>query len=301
MKAVVLTEYGDPDRLQLRDVPDPSPQPGEIVVRVAAASINPVDWKLRSGALKAWMPLELPTVLGRDVSGTVSTVGPGVSAFAPGARVLGLVNRGYAEFVTAPLDAWAEIPAGLDLIEAAALPLVGLTGAQLVEEAAGIREGETLLVTGATGGVGRVAVFVAKARGARVYAGVRGKYKAEAAKLGASGVVALDDDAELARLPSVDCIADTVGGETIGKLLAKLKAGGRIGSAVGEPPAAKERGIAVRAFLTHADGKRLGDLARDMAQGKLVLPIASRFPLAETAAAHRFAESAAEGKVLLVV
>jgi NADPH:quinone reductase-like Zn-dependent oxidoreductase len=302
MKAIVLTGYGDPDRLQQQEVPDPSPQPGEILVRVAGVSINPVDWKLRSGALRAWMPLDLPAVLGRDVSGIVSAVGPGVTAFAPGARVLGLVNRGYAQLVTAALDAWAEVPAEIDLVEAAALPLAGLTGAQLVEEAVGIREGEALLVTGATGSVGRAAVFAAKARGARVYAGVRKKYKAEAAKLGVSGVVALDDDAELDRLPSIDAIADTVGGETIGKLLTKLPAGGRIGSAVGEPAGAKERGIAVRAMLTRADGKRLGELSRAMAQGKLVLPIARRFPLAEAATAQRFAESgAAAGKVLLVV
>src|SRR3954447_22070555 len=118
MKAVVLAVYGDVDKLILRDVPDPKPGPSEVKVKVAGASINPVDWKLRSGALQKYMPLELPAVLGRDVAGTVVAVGPGVTAFAVGARVLGLVMRGYAEIVVAAVDAWAPVPANLDLTDA---------------------------------------------------------------------------------------------------------------------------------------------------------------------------------------
>ena len=141
------------------------------------------------------MPLTLPAVLGRDAAGTVAAMGPGVTAFAVGDRVLGRVpGGGYAELVVAPVDAWAPVPATLDLADAGALPLVVLTGAQLAEEATDARAGETILVTGATGSVGRAAVFAAKARGAKVYAGVRAKHQAEAAKLGADAVVAIDDD-----------------------------------------------------------------------------------------------------------
>jgi NADPH:quinone reductase-like Zn-dependent oxidoreductase len=261
MKAIVLSAYGETDRLELREVPDPQPGPNELAVRVASASINPVDWKLRSGALQKFMPLELPAILGRDVAGTVLAVGPGVTGFEVGQRVLGLVNRGYAEIVVAAVDAWAPVPAKLDLIEAAALPLVVLTGAQVVEEAAGVRTGEVVLVTGATGSVGRAAVFAAKARGARVQAGVRRAHKAEASKLGADGVVALDDPAEIDRLPPLDVIADTVGGEAIQAVLRKVKPGGRIGSVVGEPAGAKERGLTVKAMLTHPDPGRLAELA----------------------------------------
>jgi NADPH:quinone reductase-like Zn-dependent oxidoreductase len=300
MKAVLLTGYGDIDRLELREVPDPTPGPNELAVRVAAASINPIDWKLRKGALKAWRPLELPAGLGRDVSGTVAAVGPGVSRFTVGMRVLGLVDRGYAELVVAAQDAWAEVPTGLDLIEAAALPLVGLTGFQLVDEALEVREGENVLVTGATGGVGRAAVFAALARGARVYAGVRLRHRGEAAKLGAAGVVALDDEAELGALPPLDAIADTVGGETVQKLLARVKPGGRIGTVVGEPPGAKERGLVVRALLAHPDPKRLAEVARAVAAGKLVIPVAARFPLSEAGKAQRMAEGGGVGKVLLI-
>ena len=300
MRAIVLPEYGPPSALQLRTLPDPKPGAKEIVVRMAGASLNPVDWKQRSGALRQYMPLDLPAVLGRDASGTVAAVGPGVTEFAVGDKVLGRVMGGYAELVVAPVDAWALVPAKLDLADAGALPLVVLTGAQLAEDATDARAGETILVTGATGGVGRTAVFAAKGRGAKVYAGVRGKHKAEAAKLGADAVVAIDDDGEIAKLPTLDGIADTVGGETIQKLLGKLKPGGKIGSVLGEPAGAKEKGFVVKAFMTRSDPKRLGELARAVADGKLVIPIAKRFPLAEAAAAHELAEKHVDGKVLLL-
>ena len=300
MRAIVLTEYGPPSALQLRTIPDPKPGAKEILVRMAGASLNPVDWKQRSGAIRQYMPLDLPAVLGRDASGTVAAVGAGVTEFAVGDRVLGRVMGGYAELVVAPVDAWAPVPAKLDLADAGALPLVLLTGAQLAEDATDARAGETILVTGATGAVGRTAVFAAKGRGAKVYAGVRGKHKAEAAKLGADGVVAIDDDGDLARLPALDGIADTVGGETIQTLLAKLKPGGKLGSVLGEPAGAKEKGFLVKAFMTRSDPKRLGELARAVADGKLVIPIARRFPLAEAAAAHELAETHVDGKVLLL-
>jgi NADPH:quinone reductase-like Zn-dependent oxidoreductase len=228
-------------------------------------------------------------------------VGAGVTELAPGARVLGRVPGGaYAEIVVAPAGAWAPVPPKLDLADAGALPLVLLTGAQLAEEAVDARAGQNILVTGATGGVGRVAVFAAMARGATVYAGVRAKHKAAAAKLGAKAVIVLDDDVDLTALPALDGIADTVGGPTTQKLLGKVKAGGKIGSAVGEPEGAKDRGLVVRPILTHDDTEQLAALARAVADGKLVIPIARRFPLAEAAAAHELAEKGADGKVLLL-
>jgi len=299
MKAALLTGYGGVDKLELRDVPEPKVGPTDIKVRVAGASINPVDWKLRSGAMKAWRPLEFPAILGRDASGTVVEVGSGVATFKPGARVLGLVQSGYAELVVAAVDAWAEVPAKLDLVDAGALPLVLLTGAQLVEEGLNPRAKDVVLVTGALGSVGRVAVFAAKARGATVWAGVRRTQRAEAAKLAADGVVVLDDEGELAKLPSLDSVADTVGGETTQKILGKVKSGGTIGSVLGEPAGAKDRGFVVRAVLAHPDAKRLADLVQAVAQGKLVIPIARRFPLAEVRAAHQLAEKGPGGKVVL--
>jgi len=300
MKAVVLTAYGELEKLEIRDLPDPKAGPNEIKVRMAGASINPVDWKLRSGALKAMMPLVFPAVLGRDASGEVVELGPGVTSFKVGARVTGLVNGGYAEFVVAPTDAWAVVPSNMDLVDAGSLPLVILTGAQLVEEAVKPREGERVLVTGAVGSVGRVAIFVAKSRGAKVWAGVRTKQKADASRLGADGVVALDDDVDLGKLPQFDSIADTVGGDTIKKLLGKVKPGGTIGSIVGDPAGAKERGLVVHGLMAHADAKRLAELVIAVADGKLVIPIAKRFPLPQAREAQALAEKSAGGKVILM-
>jgi len=299
MKAILLTAYGDVDRLQLRDVAEPTVGPNEIKVRMAGASINPIDWKLRSGAYHAYMPLPLPAILGRDASGTVLAVGPGVTGFAVGAQVMGRVNATYAELVVGPTEAWTALPAGMDLVDAGAYPLVLLTGAQLIEDAVRPSRGAEVLVTGATGSTGRVAVFAAKAAGARVLAGVRAKHRGEAASLGADQVVALDDEADVARLPALDAIADTVGGETTQRLLFKLKAGGTVGSVVGEPKGARERGLVVRAIMAHADSRRLAQLAGAVAEGKLSIPIVRRFPLAEAGQAQKLAESGAGGKVLL--
>ncbi len=299
MKAVTLSAYGNTDNLEMTDMAEPKVGPNDVKVRMAGASINPIDWKLRSGSMKAMMPLVFPAVLGRDASGEVVAVGAAVSHLKVGARVMGLVIGAYAELVVAPADAWVEVPATMDLIDAAALPLVLLTGAQLIEEAVRVRKGDVVLVTGAVGGVGRTAVFVAKANGAKVWAGVRSKHVAEAAKLGADGVVALDDDADIAKLPLLDGIADAVGGPTLATLFGKMKPGGTIGSVVGEPAGAKELGLVVRAFMAHPDATRLGALAQAVADGKLIIPIVKRFPLAEARQAQELAEHHAGGKVIL--
>jgi NADPH:quinone reductase-like Zn-dependent oxidoreductase len=301
MKAVVLTAYGDVGKLELRDVPDPKAQPGTIVVRMAGASINPIDWKMRSGAAKARFPVEFPAILGRDVAGEVIEVGAGVDAFAVGDRVLGLVWQAYAERAAGPVDAWAKLPAGLDLVDAGALPLVLITGAQLIEDAVRPAPGSVVLVTGAVGGVGRTALYAARVAGAQVWAGVRKSQLPEAAKLGASGVVALDDEADWSHLPMLDAIADTIGGESTKKLYGKLKPGGVIGSVVGEPAGAKDRGFTVRAFMAHANSATLSAYANAVAKGELVIPIAKRFPLAQAAEAQALAETGKPGgKVVLV-
>ncbi len=299
MKAVVLIAYGGVDQLELRDVPDPVTGPHQLKIRMAGASINPIDWKLRSGALKTMMPLVFPAILGRDASGLVVEVGAGVTAFKVGDRVTGLVWGAYAEFVIAPTDAWIAVPASMDIVDAGALPLVLLTGAQLVEEAVNPHAGDVVLVTGAVGSVGRAAVFAAKARGAEVWAGVRRAQKAQATGLGADGVVALDDEDEVDKLSQLDSIADTVGGATITRLLRKVRHGGTIGTVVGEPVGAAERGLTVRGLFAHTDSKRLAELAGAVAVGALAIPIALRLPLPKAREAQQLAEKGAGGKVLL--
>jgi NADPH:quinone reductase-like Zn-dependent oxidoreductase len=301
MKAIVLIGYGDIDKLELRDVPEPKAEPGTIVVRVAGGSVNPIDWVIRSGVARDWFPVQLPAILGRDVAGEVIEVGAGVDAFVVGDRVLGVVSQGYAERVAGPADSWIKVPAALYLVDAGALPLILATGAQLAEEAVRPNPGDTVLVTGAAGSVGRTALFGARALGATVWAGVKKSQLADAAKLGAAGVVALDDEADWKRLPVLDAIADTVGGVTIGKLYDKLKPGGVIGSVLGEPAGAKERGFVVRAFSVQPNTATLSRYVEAVARKELIIPIARRFPLLHAAEAQAFAEKGDPGgKVVLV-
>lgn len=302
MQAIILSEYGDPNQLELRERPEPEPGAGQIKVRVSSASLNPVDWKLRSGALKNAMPLELPAILGRDAAGEVVRLGAGVTEFKEGDQVLGLVNGAYAQYVVAGTEAWAKIPEGLTPMDAGALPLALLTGDQLAEATLGPSAGMglTVLVTGALGSVGRVTAWGIRQRGARVFAGVRSSQVDEAKSLHFDGVVALDDDADIARLPPLDCVADTVGGETVAKLVPKIKPSGTLGSVLGVPKSAKERGLMVTAIMAHPDGEHLGRLSAAVAAGALEIPIAKRFPLAEAPAAHALAEQGGIGKVLLM-
>jgi len=302
MKAIVLSEYGGPEKLELKELPEPEPGAGQVKIRVRSASVNPVDWKLRSGALKRAMPLELPAVLGRDAAGEIVAVGRGVCAFEVGERVLGTVNGGYAEFVAANAEAFAKVPEGMPLEEAGAYPLVLLTGDQLADATLGASRGGTgltVLVTGAIGAVGRVTVWVLKQRGATVIAGVRGTQTEAARELGADEIIALDDEQAIQRMPEVNGIADTVSGETLVKLLPKLKRGGMIGSVLGEPSEAKDRGISVNAFYTRPDSRRLFELATAVACGSFSIPISRHFPLAEAKHAHALAERGGVGKVLL--
>ena len=296
MRAAVLTRYGDVDALELRDVEDPRPKDGEIKLRVVAAGLNALDLKILSGAVKAWFPQKLPSILGFEASGVVAELGAGVSGFTVGDRVFGQVRHSFAEEATAPATALARTPGDVPPIEAAAIPVVGLTGAQLIEEAVQPKPGARVLVTGALGSVGRVAVHVARQLRARVIAGVRGRRASEAAELGADEVLALDDPAAIERLAPVDAIADTVGGEVIGQLLPRLREGGVLGTVVAAPAGVKER-IAVRSINAHADPRRLVELAEEVSRGAFALPITGHFPLTDVREAFRRARD--RGKVLL--
>ena len=163
MKAIVLHEYGGPEKLKYEDVPDPVAGEGEVLVRVAATSVNPIDYKLRSGSFKDFMPIEFPKILGNDFSGIVRQVGAGVKGFAPGDKVMGVADASDAEVVAAKADATILVPEGLDLIQAASLPVVTMTGEQLISKGTGIQSGQTVLITGAAGNVGRAAVKIGRA------------------------------------------------------------------------------------------------------------------------------------------
>ncbi len=302
MKAVVLYEYGDVNKLQVENnQPEPSFGPGEVRVRVRATSINPIDWKLRSGAARARIPLELPAILGRDLAGEVVEAGRDVTGFPKGMRVMALANGTYAEYTTVKADVLAPIPDKLSFEQAAALPLVLTTGAQLIERAVKVQPGWTILVTGALGGVGRTAVHVARKHGAHVIAGVKSSQRQEAQKLGAERVVSLDEETDVGALRDLDAIADTVDGATIARLLGAIKPGGVLGSVLGQPKEAAGRNIRVEAFMAQPDASRLYELADDVARGEFTIPIAKTFRLDEIRAAQDLAENQHPGGKVVVV
>ena len=299
MKAVLLHGYGDVSRLSYEDAVMPVPAAGEVLVKTIAVSINPIDWKLRRGDLKEMMPLAFPAILGRDLSGEVVAVGEGVIGLTAGDSVFGLVNRSYAEYVVCKPEDVAKTPEGLDPIDAASLPLVLLTGAQVIEVGIRPSPGQVILVTGAIGGVGRTAVHVAKQHGAHVIAGVRSSQRIEAENLGADRVIALDDEKEIAALPELNAIADMVGHETIDRLLPHIKKNGVLATVVGAPASAEGRDLRVVAVWAQPDSVRLEKLGQEVARGLFSIPIGKRFRLSQIREAQQLAEKGGVGKIVL--
>ena len=274
--------------------------PGEVLVRVAAASVNPIDYKRRAGLTKDFYPMTFPGLIGVDIAGTVVKIGPGVEGFSVGDQVFAMADNTYAELCVMNAAILAKIPKGLDLIQAAALPLVTTTGSQLLS-ATGIKASQTVMVVGAAGNVGRSAVFTAKERGATVIAGVLKRQMNEAKTVGADQVVATDDDIAMANLPPLDAVADAVGGRTAENLIAKVKPGGVFASVVGVPHNASTYPSVKPVFVfSKFDRKTLQFMAEAVRDGKLVIPISQKLPLSEAAEAHIAAEKGGVGKILLV-
>jgi len=301
MKAAVIHAYGSPDELKFEDMPDPSPGPGEVLIRTAATSINPLDLKVRSGAFKEYFPVSFPAILGWDVSGTVEKAGPGVKNFTKGDKVFAQTAQADATMCVVKVADLARVPDGMDLVSVAALPTVTTTGAELAALALEGKKGGTLLVTGAAGNVGRSAVFVAKEKGARVIAGVRKGQIEEARALGADRILALDDETAVAGLELLDAIADTVNGPTATKLIGKLKQGGVFASVLSAPTnAAEYPSISVKTMQVKSDPRVLLHMAEAVRSGKLSIPLGQRFALKDANKAHAAAEKGDAGKILLV-
>jgi NADPH:quinone reductase-like Zn-dependent oxidoreductase len=300
MKAVVVHQYGGPEVLKFEEYPDPVAGAGEVLVRVAATSVNPIDYKRRAGLTKDFYPIKFPGLMGVDIAGTIVKVGRGVEGFSVGDQVFAMATDTYAELCVVKAANLAKIPAGLDLIQAAALPLVTTTGSELIS-ATGIKSGQTVLVAGAAGNVGRSAVFAAKQRGATVIAGVLMRQMEEAKTIGADEVVATDDANAIANLPPLDAVADTVNGKTAEKLIAKVKQGGVFASVLGAPQnAANYPAVKVVPVVASPDAQTLQFMAEAVRDGKLVIPISRKLPLSNAGEAQAAAEEGGIGKVLLV-
>ena len=240
------------------------------------------------------------TIQASAASGEVVEVGPDTSTYEVGDLVLGMISHSHAQFAVAAGAALGAVPQGLSLVDAASLPVVGLTGVQLIEDGVAPKKGDTVLITGALGSVGRAAVYAAQALGATVIAAVRGRQVSDAKKLGVEGVVAMDDEVAVGRLGSLDAVADTVGGDAVIGLAARLKQGGIWATVVGGPEGAKERGIKVHDIQTRPDATRLTALAKALSRGQLVIPVAQRFALGQIRDAHRAVEQGTSGKVLVL-
>jgi NADPH:quinone reductase-like Zn-dependent oxidoreductase len=301
MKAIVMNEYGGPDVLKYADHPDPVPGDGEVLIRVAAASINPVDLMQRSGATKAYFPIEFPGVIGWDLSGTVLKLGPGVKEFAAGDKVFGWAFHTYAELCVVKAAILAKIPDGVDTVEAAVLPLVTMTGSELISIASGVKPGQTILISGAVGSVGRAAVCTAKDKGAIVIAGVRRQQLVEAKTLGVEHIVALDDEEAFKALQPVDVVANTVRGKTAEQLFRKVKESGTFASVTGVPENAKDYpSVRCIAFVSKQDPNTLLYMARAVNDGRLKVPISKKLPLRDAGQGHTMVEKGTAGKILLV-
>jgi len=302
VKAAVIHEYGPARLLRYEDYPDPIARSGEVVVKVAAAGVNPVDAIERTGGTKDWRPLQFPAVLGWDLSGTVVKLGDGVTNLAVGDKVCAWAYHTYAELCAAAANLFAKVPEGIDLLDAAAYPLVALTGSQLISAVSGIKPGDRVLVSGAAGSVARSAVYMAKKLGAsKVVAGVRKRQLSQAASIGADETVAFDDDQAFARLPQFDIVANTVQGTTAAMLMGKVRTGGLFASVTGPPDNAKDYpSVVVKAFVSKQDAAMLGRLLDAIASGALRLSIDRRVALREAASAHEMMQRGGIGKVLLV-
>lgn len=313
MRAVVVTDFGAVPRVA--DLPDPEPGPGEVLVRIAAAGVNPFDWKVVEGAMREAVPHEFPLVLGSDGAGTVERVGPEVAAFEPGDRVFGQFmdvksGRGsYAELAVAKAAKLARLPDPIPFDLAAALPTASVAAHDFVE-GTGIGPGQTLLVNGASGGVGQSAVQLAAAQGVRVIATTDPETAAYLRELGAAETVDFTEDdvpdqVRIAHPGGIDAVVDLVSGpERIESFAAVLKANGVIVSSNGavDPELLAYRGLRGANLYANANPATLASLAEAVERGQLRVRIDYKVPLEDAALAlERLKEGRARGKTVLAV
>jgi NADPH:quinone reductase-like Zn-dependent oxidoreductase len=301
VKASVLTAYGGPEVMNYQDMPDPEPGADDVLVRVAGVGINPEDMIERNGDLKDQYPLTFPAIIGLDVSGTVVATGDAVTDLKAGDRVCAWSYHTYAELVAANATLFAKVPETMDLVDAAAIPLVGVTGSQLISVAGGVHSGQTVLVSGAAGAVGRCAVYQAKQMGARVIAGVQRFQLDQADSIGAEETIALDDPAAFATIPQVDVVANALRGKAATDLLAKVKDGGTFASVTGAPDGTKDYPkVRVVPFRSKQDRATIAFIADAVNAGNMTIPIGRRAQLKEAGAAQAAFTKGGIGKVLLV-
>src|SRR5580704_16986691 len=306
MKAIRIHQHGGPEVLAEVEMQRPAPGAKEVLIKVKAASVNPFDWKVRAGYMKEIFPLTFPATLGSDVSGTVEEVGPGAARFKRGDEVYVSLEvgagGGYAEYVVAKETIVAEKPGTLNHVQAASVPVAGLTAWQALFEVAQLRAGQKVLIHAAAGGVGNFAVQLAKAKGAYVIGTASSKNQAFLGELGVDKAV----DYQKTRFEDVvqdaDVVLDTVGGDTQERSFKALKKGGILVSIV-QPPSqelAAKYGVRALFYGGHPSSSNLAEIARLIDSGKVKTVVETVLPLAEARRAHELSESGhARGKIVL--
>lgn len=308
MKAVRIHAYGGPELLHYEDAPRPQPKPDDLLIRVRAAAVNPVDWKIREGYLQGFLNHRLPLILGWDVAGEVVEVGPEATGFKVGDKVYSRpdIERdgSYAEYIAVKASDAALKPATLDLVHAAAVPLAALTAWQSLVDAAQLQAGQTVLIHAAAGGVGSFAVQLAKARGARVIATASAVNTGLVADLGADQFIDYTRTRFEQVVKEVDVVFDTIGGDTQERSWQVLKPGGILVSVVSPPPeaAAAAHGARGAFVFIHTSGAQLATIAQLIDQGRMRPIIHTVLPLSQVRQAHAISEGGhARGKIILQV
>jgi len=308
MKAVCIYSYGGPGVLVYEDAPRPHPGDGEVLVRVHAAGINPVDWKIREGHLKEMVHHTLPLILGWDVSGVVETLGTGVTRLKVGDEVFSRpdISRdgAYAEFIVIRETEAALKPRSIDHIHAAALPLAGLTAWQSLFDAGGLAAGQRVLIHAAAGGVGSIAVQLAKGRGAHVVGTASARNHDFLRKLGVDQVVDYQTVHFEEAVEAVDVVFDTIGGDTQERSWKVLKRGGILVS-VASPPsaeAAAAHGVRMAFVFTQPNSGQLAEIAKLADSDKLKAIVETVLPLSDATRGQELSQRGhTRGKIVLRV
>jgi NADPH:quinone reductase-like Zn-dependent oxidoreductase len=302
MQAMLVHGYGDIDQLALGVVARPAPQEGEVLVRVHAAGVNPIDWKIRQGLRKQILSMQFPYIPGMEIAGVVEEVGAGVTTLKVGQAVYGRSKTGaYAEYAIAAEQTLAAKPHTISFDEAATVPVGATTAWQGLFDTGKLERGQRVLIQGAAGGVGLFAVQLASQRGARVIATTSGANVEFVRSLGAEIVIDYTRTNLVDEVQDVDCVFDTVG-ETLETSLRVLKRGGILVALSGQPPVeqAKERGVQVIATRTQIESDLLKQLARLIDEGQLRTVIRATFPLSQTGQAHALGQQGhGRGRIVL--
>lgn len=306
VKAVYIEDYGSADVLQTGQLEPPQTGEKDVLIEAIAASVNPVDWKIREGYLSQFLKYDFPLILGWDVAGVVARVGNAVTNYKVGDRVFSRPaterNGAYAEYVAVDEDLVAPMPSNLSFQEAASIPLAGLTAWEAIVEIAHVEAGQKVLVHAGAGGVGVYAIQLAKALGAYVATTASLKNKEFVTSLGADKVIAYDEEDFWEVLQDYDMVLDTLGNDVLKKSLDVLKEQGIVVSIAGQPDEQELRQKKVRGeyFFLQPDGAKLVRLGALFEEGKMKPVVGEVFPLNDVKKAHELSETLhARGKIVL--